>query len=79
MELFFRVFIFYLIWDKFFYTRNQTARRFDIKAFMADEGNLVQKMKKNGDTWKCEYDGNGMMSKVIRPDNILELHSSMIH
>ncbi|MED0673777.1 hypothetical protein P4S95_26850 [Aneurinibacillus aneurinilyticus] len=46
---------------------------------MADEGNLVQKMKKNGDTWKCEYDGNGMMSKVIRPDNILELHSSMIH
>ncbi len=34
-----------------------------------EEGNLVQKVEKNGDTWKYEYYGNGMMSKVIRPDN----------
>ncbi|MGE7692786.1 RHS repeat-associated core domain-containing protein [Lysinibacillus sp. NPDC094177] len=34
-----------------------------------DEGNLVQKVEKNGDTWKYEYFGNGMMSKVIKPDN----------
>nr|WP_276569509.1 RHS repeat-associated core domain-containing protein [Lysinibacillus sphaericus] len=34
-----------------------------------EEGNLIQKVKKNGDTWKYEYNGNGMMSKVIRPDN----------
>jgi len=35
-----------------------------------DEGNLVQKIEKNnGDTWKYEYNGNGMMSKVIKPDN----------
>ncbi|MGE7129313.1 RHS repeat domain-containing protein [Lysinibacillus xylanilyticus] len=33
-----------------------------------DEGNLIQKVEKNGDTWKYEYDGNGMMSKVIKPD-----------
>ena len=33
-----------------------------------EEGNLVQKVEKNGDTWKYEYNGNGMMSKVIRPD-----------
>ncbi|OXS70189.1 hypothetical protein B1B04_18655 [Lysinibacillus sp. KCTC 33748] len=33
-----------------------------------DEGNLIQKVEKNGDTWKYEYYGNGMMSKVIRPD-----------
>ncbi|MFC9539000.1 hypothetical protein ACFTQ7_03855 [Lysinibacillus sp. NPDC056959] len=33
-----------------------------------DEGNLVQKVEKNGDTWKYEYYGNGMMAKVIRPD-----------
>ena len=30
-----------------------------------DEGNLVQKVEKNGDTWKYEYYGNGMMSKVV--------------
>ncbi|MFE3577281.1 RHS repeat domain-containing protein [Lysinibacillus sp. NPDC059133] len=30
-----------------------------------DEGNLVQKVEKNGDTWKFEYYGNGMMSKAI--------------
>ncbi|MFF2795150.1 hypothetical protein [Lysinibacillus xylanilyticus] len=34
-----------------------------------DEGNLIQKVEKNGDTWKYEYYGNGMMAKVIRPDN----------
>ena len=33
-----------------------------------DEGNLIQKLEKNGDMWKYEYNGNGMMSKVIRPD-----------
>ncbi|MBE1555924.1 RHS repeat-associated core domain-containing protein [Sporosarcina limicola] len=33
-----------------------------------EEGNLVQKAEKNGDTWKYEYNGNGMMSKVIKPD-----------
>ncbi|MFY0519801.1 RHS repeat domain-containing protein [Lysinibacillus sp. UGB7] len=33
-----------------------------------EEGNLVQKVEKNGDTWKYEYYGNGMMSKVIKPD-----------
>ncbi len=34
-----------------------------------EEGNLVLKVEKNGDTWKYEYNGNGMMSKVIKPDN----------
>ncbi len=34
-----------------------------------DEGNLIQKLEKNGDTWTYEYYGNGMMAKVIRPDN----------
>ncbi|QPQ30160.1 DUF6531 domain-containing protein [Lysinibacillus sp. JNUCC 51] len=34
-----------------------------------DEGNLNQKLEKNGDTWTYEYYGNGMMAKVIRPDN----------
>jgi len=34
-----------------------------------DEGNLIQKLEKNGDTWTYEYYGNGMMVKVIRPDN----------
>ncbi|QPQ33324.1 hypothetical protein JNUCC51_20460 [Lysinibacillus sp. JNUCC 51] len=38
-----------------------------------DEGNLVQKIEKNGDTWKYEFCGNGMMSKVVRPDKI-EIH-----
>nr|WP_276563079.1 RHS repeat-associated core domain-containing protein [Lysinibacillus xylanilyticus] len=32
------------------------------------EGNLVQKIRDNGNVWNYEYDGNGMMSKVIRPD-----------
>jgi len=27
------------------------------------------KVQKNGGTWKYEYNGNGMMSKVIKPDN----------
>ncbi|QPQ30165.1 RHS repeat domain-containing protein [Lysinibacillus sp. JNUCC 51] len=30
-----------------------------------EEGNLVQKVEKNGDTWKYEYNGNGMMAKVV--------------
>ncbi|MFJ7888350.1 RHS repeat domain-containing protein [Lysinibacillus xylanilyticus] len=30
-----------------------------------DEGNLIQKVEKNGDTWKYEYNGNGMMTKVV--------------
>ncbi|WP_274793670.1 RHS repeat domain-containing protein [Lysinibacillus irui] len=34
-----------------------------------EEGNLIEKVEKNGDTWKYEYYGNGMMSKVIKPDN----------
>ncbi len=34
-----------------------------------EEGNLIQKVEKTGDTWKYEYYGNGMMSKVIKPDN----------
>ncbi|MGE7928267.1 RHS repeat-associated core domain-containing protein [Lysinibacillus xylanilyticus] len=33
-----------------------------------DEGNLIQKVEKNGDTWKYKYYGNGMMAKVIKPD-----------
>ncbi|WP_342503646.1 hypothetical protein [Lysinibacillus sp. FSL L8-0126] len=36
--------------------------------FSYDEGNLIQKVEKNDDTWKYEYNGNGMMAKVIRPD-----------
>ncbi|MEK5039317.1 RHS repeat-associated core domain-containing protein [Sporosarcina sp. FSL K6-3457] len=40
----------------------------DAKFSYDEEGNLVQKVEKNGDTWKYEYNGNGMMSKVIRPD-----------
>nr|WP_277350989.1 RHS domain-containing protein [Aneurinibacillus aneurinilyticus] len=36
--------------------------------FYDEEGNLVQKVEKNGDTWKYEYYGNGLMSKVIKPD-----------
>ncbi|MEC1180002.1 RHS repeat-associated core domain-containing protein [Metasolibacillus meyeri] len=34
-----------------------------------EEGNLIQKVESNGDMWQYEYFGNGMMSKVIRPDN----------
>ncbi|WP_347722648.1 RHS repeat domain-containing protein [Lysinibacillus capsici] len=34
-----------------------------------EEGNLIEKVENNGDTWKYEYYGNGMMSKVIKPDN----------
>jgi len=33
-----------------------------------DEGNLVKKIEKNGGTWNYEYYGNGMKSKVIKPD-----------
>ncbi|WP_157492967.1 MULTISPECIES: RHS repeat domain-containing protein [Lysinibacillus] len=41
----------------------------DAKFSYDEEGNLVEKVEKNGDTWKYEYCGNGMMAKVIRPDN----------
>ncbi|MEC1180004.1 RHS repeat-associated core domain-containing protein [Metasolibacillus meyeri] len=34
-----------------------------------EEGNLIQKVESNGDMWQYAYFGNGMMSKVIRPDN----------
>ncbi|MEK5039315.1 RHS repeat-associated core domain-containing protein [Sporosarcina sp. FSL K6-3457] len=40
----------------------------DAKFSYDEEGNLVQKVEKNGDTWQYEYTGNGMMSKVIKPD-----------
>ncbi|MEK4171428.1 RHS repeat-associated core domain-containing protein [Lysinibacillus sp. FSL L8-0312] len=30
-----------------------------------DEGNLIQKVERTGDAWEYEYDGNGMMSKVV--------------
>ncbi|KUF34088.1 RHS repeat domain-containing protein [Lysinibacillus sp. F5] len=33
-----------------------------------EEGNLVEKVEHNGDTWKYEFYGNGMMAKVMRPD-----------
>ncbi|MFT9820102.1 hypothetical protein [Lysinibacillus sp. NPDC056185] len=45
-------------------------------SLIGDEGNLIQKMEKNGDTWKYEYNGNGLMSKVVRPDKT-EVLSSM--
>jgi YD repeat-containing protein len=32
------------------------------------EGNLAQKTESNGDVWRYEYYGNGMLSKVIKPD-----------
>ncbi len=41
----------------------------DAKFSYDEEGNLVEKVENNGDTWKYEYYGNGMMSKVIKPDN----------
>lgn len=40
----------------------------DAKFSYDKQGNLVEKVEHNGDTWKYEYYGNGMMSKVIRPD-----------
>ncbi len=30
-----------------------------------EEGNLIQKVEKTGDTWKYEYYGNGLMAKVV--------------
>lgn len=32
------------------------------------EGNLSRKVEPNGDIWQYEYFGNGMLSKVVRPD-----------
>ena len=43
-----------------------------------DEGNLVQKIEKNGGTWNYEYYGNGMMSKVSNQTR-QKLLSSMTH
>ncbi|MEK4424993.1 RHS repeat domain-containing protein [Solibacillus sp. FSL K6-1523] len=40
----------------------------DAKFSYDEEGNLVQKVEKNGDTWTYEYYGTGMMSKVIKPN-----------
>ncbi|RTQ92861.1 DUF6531 domain-containing protein [Lysinibacillus telephonicus] len=40
----------------------------DSKFSYDEEGNLIEKVENNGDTWKYEYYGNGMLSKVIRPD-----------
>ncbi|MFP3917102.1 RHS repeat-associated core domain-containing protein [Lysinibacillus telephonicus] len=40
----------------------------DAKFSYDEEGNLVKKVENNGDTWKYEYYGNGMMAKVIKPD-----------
>jgi len=40
----------------------------DAKFSYDEEGNLVEKVEHNGDTWKYEYYGNGMMAKVIKPD-----------
>ncbi|WP_052410289.1 DUF6531 domain-containing protein [Paenibacillus durus] len=33
-----------------------------------EEGNLVEKIEPDGTHWRYEYYGNGMMSKVVRPD-----------
>ncbi|MEK4425961.1 RHS repeat domain-containing protein [Solibacillus sp. FSL K6-1523] len=40
----------------------------DAKFSYDKEGNLVQKVEKNGDTWTYEYNGSGMMSRVIKQD-----------
>ncbi|MFP3919922.1 hypothetical protein U5N28_19130, partial [Lysinibacillus telephonicus] len=42
----------------------------DAKFPYDEEGNLVEKVETNGDTWKYEYYGNGMMSRVIKPDKL---------
>ncbi|XAV02841.1 hypothetical protein MKY04_12220 [Lysinibacillus telephonicus] len=42
----------------------------DAKFTYDEEGNLIKKVENNGDTWKYEYYGNGMMSKVIKSDKI---------
>ncbi|WP_342503648.1 RHS repeat-associated core domain-containing protein [Lysinibacillus sp. FSL L8-0126] len=42
----------------------------DAKFSYDEEGNLVEKVEKNGDTWKYEYYGNGMMAKVMKPDKV---------
>ena len=33
-----------------------------------DEGNLIQKTSASGQEWRYEWTGNGMLKKVIRPD-----------
>ncbi|MFJ7839568.1 RHS repeat domain-containing protein [Lysinibacillus sphaericus] len=41
----------------------------DAKFSYDEEGNLVEKVEHNGDTWQYEYYGNGMMANVMKPDN----------
>ncbi|RRJ54792.1 RHS repeat protein [Paenibacillus oralis] len=33
-----------------------------------EEGQLIEKLEQDGSRWRYEYYGNGMMSKVVRPD-----------
>lgn len=33
-----------------------------------EEGNMIAKDEKNGNKWRYEWQGNGMLKKVIRPD-----------
>ncbi len=33
-----------------------------------EEGNLIEKIEADGTHWRYDYYGNGMMSKVVRPD-----------
>jgi RHS repeat-associated protein len=33
-----------------------------------EEGNMIRKIKANGDVWEYEYYGSGMLSKVVRSD-----------
>ncbi|WP_205621521.1 RHS repeat domain-containing protein, partial [Paenibacillus fonticola] len=33
-----------------------------------EEGNLIEKLDPDGTRWRYAYYGNGMMSKVVRPD-----------
>lgn len=39
-----------------------------IKFFYDEEGNLTKKVEPNGDTWTYLYFGNGMLKKVIKPE-----------
>lgn len=34
-----------------------------------EEGNLIQKTEPDGRVWRYEYFGNGMLSKVVKPDH----------
>ncbi|MEK4424964.1 RHS repeat-associated core domain-containing protein [Solibacillus sp. FSL K6-1523] len=54
--------------DRVYGARSRLFETRDAKFSYDEEGKLVRKIEKNGDTWKYENYGNGMMSKVIRPD-----------